>query len=37
MGTGLAGVIEDMELLMKYETIKVVFEQLPIKSATIYR
>ena len=36
MGTGLAGVIGDTELLMKYETVKDVSEQLRIKPATIY-
>ena len=36
MGTGLAGVIEDTELLMKYVTIKEVSEQLRIKPAMIY-
>jgi len=36
MGTGLAGVIEDAELLMKYVTIKDVSEQLRRKPAMFY-
>ena len=36
IGTGLTGLIEGTELLMKYETIKDVSEKLQIKPATIY-
>ena len=36
IAAGLAGAIEDMELVMKYLTIKDVSEQLRIKPATIY-